>query len=107
MTSPLDPVLSQTTPVHILILHVFKIHFNIIFQFTPVCFKWFRPYRFSDYNSILIHDISGALFIFPIAFAENTSYATLYHLTFSSSLTHLHVILICVLRIATQNPDIS
>jgi hypothetical protein len=45
-----EPTLSQLNPVHTLILHFLKIHFNIILSYMPRFPKWFLTFRFSYQN---------------------------------------------------------
>jgi hypothetical protein len=45
---PLDPILSQANPVHILTAYFFTIHFNSIVPYTYIYPKWSLPFGFSD-----------------------------------------------------------
>jgi hypothetical protein len=48
MSLPLDLILSQMNPMHILTSYLLKIHFNIILQCITKSLKWFPPFPFSD-----------------------------------------------------------
>jgi hypothetical protein len=45
---PLDYILSQFFPVHILILFALEIYFNIFLPSAPICPKWYLPIGFSN-----------------------------------------------------------
>jgi hypothetical protein len=46
---PLDLILSQINPVHILTPYLFKSNFSIIFPFMPSSPKWSHSFRFSPF----------------------------------------------------------
>jgi len=49
---PPVPILSQINPAHVTPSHFLKIHFTIIFSFTPGSSKWFRSLRFPHQNPV-------------------------------------------------------
>jgi hypothetical protein len=58
---PLDPVLSQINPVHV--LTIFKIHSNIILPSTPASPRRCSPFMFSDQNVVRISLLSRACYM--------------------------------------------
>jgi len=55
---PPIPILSQINPVHALPFHFFKIHFNIILQYTPTYSKWSPSPRYSHQNPVCTSPVS-------------------------------------------------
>ena len=46
------PILSQISPVHVFLYYLLRIHFNIIFPFTPSSSNWIPFLRFPYQNSV-------------------------------------------------------
>jgi hypothetical protein len=59
---PLVPILSQMHPVHNFLHYFPKIHYNIIFQSTPVCPEWSLSFSFSGQNFVRISHLTMRTF---------------------------------------------
>jgi hypothetical protein len=54
-SSPLDPTLNQSHPVHILTpAYFFKICFNVILPSMPTSLKWYLPFPYLPFPSLRI-----------------------------------------------------
>jgi len=52
-SSPLDPTLNQSHPVHILTpAYFFKICFNVILPSMPTSLKWYLPFPYLPFPSL-------------------------------------------------------